>query len=191
MAYDNFELFFKANQNRIHYQIHRLNVRYDWRDEFFTEGIVALWAAYQDYDDAKGDVGTFLNFRIRYRLIDLLRKKIRDEERDEEIIQQQTTNMTSGTQVRHATTPLPDKTGLTLKVDSEEKAAFWESIQAQLTDKQWKWVKYFIIADLSIKEIMEIEDVSADAVKNWGRSARKKLKRDDIKIALKNIIADL
>src|SRR5699024_5816204 len=47
MAYDNFELFFKANQNRIHYQIHRLNVRYDWRDEFFTEGIVALWTAYQ------------------------------------------------------------------------------------------------------------------------------------------------
>lgn len=191
MAYDNFEQFFKANQNRIHYQIHRLNVRYDWRDEFFTEGIAALWGAYQEFDDRKGEVGTFLNFRIRYRLIDLLRKKIREEERDEAIIQQQTTNMTSGTQVRHALTPLPEKIELSLRVDSEEKAAFWQSIQEQLTDKQWKWVKYFILADLSIKEIMEIEDVSADAVKNWGRSVRRKLKRDDIKKALEHIIDDL
>src|SRR5699024_2955335 len=36
MAYDNFELFFKANQNRIHYQIHRRNGRYEWQDEYFT-----------------------------------------------------------------------------------------------------------------------------------------------------------
>lgn len=188
MQKDQFETFFKANKNRIHYQIQRLNIRYDWREEFFTEGINALWAAYKEFDDSKGDVGTFLNYRIRFRLIDLLRKRIREEEKDAEVFAAQTTNMTSGTQIRHAITPLPDKTGLPLTVDRKEKALFWQSIQSQLTDKQWKWVKYFIIADLSIKEIMEIEDVSADAVKNWGRSARQKLKREDIKAALLNII---
>lgn len=48
----------------------------------------------------------------------------------------------------------------------------------QLTSNQWKWVYYFIIADLSIKEIMEIENVSADAVKGWGRATKKKLRNE-------------
>lgn len=52
-----FEALFKANQIRIQNQIQRLNIRYDWYDEFFTEGIATLWTAYQVYDDRKGAVG--------------------------------------------------------------------------------------------------------------------------------------
>lgn len=34
-------------------------------------------------------------------------------------------------------------------------------------DNQWKWGHSFIIASLSLKEILEIENVSADTVKGW------------------------
>src|SRR5690625_6500088 len=76
-----FEQFFKANERRIHFQIHRLGIFGSWYDEFFSEGVIALWQAYKDFDESKGaDVGTFINYRIRFRLVDLLRKKLRDQE---------------------------------------------------------------------------------------------------------------
>ena len=191
MKDENFEQFFKANENRIHYQINRLNIYPSWRSEFYTEGIVALWQAYKAFDESKGNIGTFLNYRIRFRLIDLLRKKTRELEHDQQLIEEQTKNMTTGTKVRHTEAPLPPVTKMPIQADEKEKALFWESIQDQLTEKQWKWVQYFIIADLSVKEIMELENVTADAVKNWGRAARRKLKRDDVKQALLHIIDDL
>lgn len=76
-----FETFFKSNERRIHYQIHRLGISDDWYEDFYSEGILALWRAYEEYDEVKGDIGTFINFRIRYRLLDLLRKKIREQEK--------------------------------------------------------------------------------------------------------------
>lgn len=81
-----FEDFFQANERRIHFQIHRLRIPHNLYDEFYTEGIVALWQAYRDVNQAKGNVGTFLNYRIRYRLIDLIRKKQREAELDEKIL---------------------------------------------------------------------------------------------------------
>lgn len=60
-----FDAFFKANERRIHYQIHRLGIRNEWYEEFYSEGFLALWKAYQEYDEVKGDIGTFINYRIR------------------------------------------------------------------------------------------------------------------------------
>lgn len=70
-----FELFFKQHEARIHYQIHRLGISHNWYDDFYAEGILALWDAYKEFDEAKGNLGTFVNYKIRFRLIDLLRKK--------------------------------------------------------------------------------------------------------------------
>lgn len=165
-----FEDFFQANERRIHFQIHRLRIPHNLYDEFYTEGIVALWQAYQDVDQAKGNIGTFLNYRIRYRLIDLIRKKQRETELDEKFFQHRVTEMTDGTRHRDSNTPLMNIPNLPVTDDT-----LWQHIQEQLTTNQWKWIRYFIIADLSLKEIMEIENVSADAVKSWGRAARKKL----------------
>ena len=165
-----FEDFFQGNERRIHFQIHRLRIPHNLYDEFYTEGIVALWQAYQDVDQAKGNIGTFLNYRIRYRLIDLIRKKQRETELDEKFFQHRVTEMTDGTRHRDSNTPLLNTPNLPVTDDT-----LWQHIQEQLTANQWKWIRYFIIADLSLKEIMEIENVSADAVKGWGRAARKKL----------------
>src|SRR5699024_7139046 len=173
------EQFFKANERRTHLHIHRLEIPANLYDQMYTEGIVALWKAYQEMDASKGNPGTFLNYRIRFRLIDLIRKKKREEENEEAFMQHSNTEMTNGARHRHSNTPLVEIPDIPVS-----DAALWHNIRQQLTTNQWKWVYYFIIADLSIKEIMEIENVTADAVKGWGRSAKKKLRNETTRNAI-------
>ncbi|MGJ9459628.1 hypothetical protein [Oceanobacillus sp. CF4.6] len=61
-----------------------------------------------------------------------------------------------------------------------DDADLWEEVRRLLTKNQWKWVKYFIIEDMPLKEIAEQEGVTTDAVKSWGREVRKKLMREGI-----------
>lgn len=180
---ETFDIFLKLHERRIHFQIHRLGVHSNWYDEFYTEGIVALWKAYQTYEEKKGAIGTYINFRIRYALIDHIRKKKRQEKLDEDIRWHGLTELTNGTRDRNTDIEIPDIPNIPI-----HDTSFWESIKGHLTSNQWKWVEYFIIADLTIQEIMEIENVSADAVKGWGRSVRKKLKTNTIRQILKDII---
>lgn len=180
---NSFEHFFQANERRIHFHIHRLGIPTNLHDEFYTEGIVALWNAYQEMDQSKGNLGTFLNYRIRFRLIDLVRKKKREETKDEAFMQHSNTEMTNGTRHRHSNTPLVDIPNIPVS-----DTTFWQGIRQQLTVNQWKWVHYFIIADLSIKEIMELENVTADTVKNWGRAAKKKLRNETTRKAITEVL---
>ena len=178
-----FETFFKANERRIHYQIHRLGISDDWYEDFYSEGILALWRAYEEYDEVKGDIGTFINFRIRYRLLDLLRKKIREQEAKEKIIYEEQVRQVDGNVNKKTGMPVVNREGIIVK-----DSAFWEEVRSRLTANQWKWVEYFIIADLSIKEIMGIEGVTADAVKGWGRAVRKKLKDEELRKKLESLM---
>ena len=169
-----FDVFFKANERRIHYQIHRLGITGEWYEEFYTEGIVALWKAYKEFDASKGQIGTFLNYRIRFRLVDLLRKKLREQEVLEDITHEESIRLDDGNRHRGSGMPVVNGRGIVL-----EDQDFWEEVRRRLSENQWKWVKYFIIADLSVKEIMELEGVTADAVKGWGQSVRRKLRKDE------------
>ncbi|HLR14700.1 MAG TPA: sigma-70 family RNA polymerase sigma factor [Bacillota bacterium] len=171
----NFETFFKMHERRIHYQIQRLNINHAWYDDFYAEGIVALWQAYQGYETRKGNLGTFLNYQIRFRLIDLQRKKIREQEVAERAEKEEKRNIDTGNRCRITNNILLDTAGIEFK-----DGAFWGEVRKPLTDKQWKWVQYFIIADLTVQEIMEIEGVSKTAVKSWGREVRRKLRKEGI-----------
>ncbi|WP_405097313.1 sigma factor-like helix-turn-helix DNA-binding protein [Oceanobacillus sp. FSL H7-0719] len=51
-----------------------------------------------------------------------------------------------------------------------------QEVKAQLTAKQWDWVYYYIMLELPLKEIAEMKGVSVEAVKSWGKEARKKLR---------------
>ncbi|MFD2046604.1 hypothetical protein ACFSTA_20295 [Ornithinibacillus salinisoli] len=42
-----YEEIFKQNENRIHYHIHKL--RRDPYNEFYVEGLYAMWLAYKNY----------------------------------------------------------------------------------------------------------------------------------------------
>jgi len=178
-----FNELFQVHERRIYFQIQRLNIPRDLYDEFYAEGILALWQAYKRYDAEKGEVGTFINYQIRFRLIDLIRKRTREQEVLEAAVQEGIIQIDDGN--RHSETGLPivNKCGITL-----ENKAFWEEVRKGLTPKQWKWVHYFVIANLSIKEIMEIEDVSADAVKSWAREVRRKLRDEEMRERLEELM---
>ncbi|MGG4181292.1 sigma-70 family RNA polymerase sigma factor [Virgibacillus pantothenticus] len=72
-----FEEIVKQNERRIYYQLHKLNIR-DPHQEFYQEGLVAMWNAYETYQPDKGPMATYFNYTIRNRLIDLIRKKGRN-----------------------------------------------------------------------------------------------------------------
>lgn len=165
-----FKKVLKEHEGRIHYQIHRLGIPSDLYDDFYAEGLITLWKAYKNYDPEEGDLGTYLNYRIRFRLIDLLRKKVRQREADEEVLERGQVELHDGNRHRTSSMPLVNPEGISL-----EKTDFWQEVRKPLTERQWKWVKYFIIQELSIKEIQELEGVSEAAVKSWGREVRRKL----------------
>jgi len=170
-----FELFFRQHEGRVHHQIRRLGVSGDWYDEFYAEGMVALWEGYREFDAQRGNIGTFLNYKIRFRLLDLLRKKLREEKRVEQVVERKGEELHAGNRHRASGLPLVDVRGVEVGDDH-----FWREVRSRLSEKQWKWVEYFIIADLSVKEIMELEGVSADAVKSWGREVRRKLRDEPV-----------
>lgn len=167
-----FETFFRMNERRIHYQIHRLGISGGWYDDFYSEGILALWEAHQQYKPDRGELGTFINYRIRFRLLDLVRKKLREQELQEKHFDEEVIRLDQGNRHRASGMPIVDTTGIIVQDES-----FWVEVRKLLTENQWKWVQYFIIAEMSVKEIMELEGVSADAVKGWGQEVRRKLRR--------------
>lgn len=154
-----FEDFVKQNERRIHFHIHLLHIK-DVHNEFYQDGLYALWNVYQTYQPDKGSINSYLNWKIRNRLIDALRKKDRQQKHEAPLSDEKIANQAT---VR----------------DSEMDPYFWEAVRAQLTANQWKWVHYFIVLDLPIKKIAELENTTLDAVKNWGRQVRKKLKEEE------------
>src|SRR5690625_6644044 len=101
-----------------------------------------MWKAYKEYDATKGNIGTFINYRIRYRLIDYMRRKLRQDQAHDIIVEEQGKGLTDGNVHRASQLPVLDVRGIELKDDS-----FWHKVREYLTEKQWKWVQYFIICD--------------------------------------------
>ncbi|MEW9676818.1 sigma-70 family RNA polymerase sigma factor [Lentibacillus sp. L22] len=165
-----FEEIFKQNERRIHYHIHRLHIQ-DPHNEFFVEGLYAMWCAYKKYKPDQGVMSTYFNFTIRNRLIDMLRKKKRENQHQETFVQHEKLKIDNGNRDCKTNLPIPDTTGMEV-----QDGTFWEKIRGMLTDNQSKWVKYHVIEGLPLAEIAEQEGVTVDAVKSWGKTARKKLK---------------
>lgn len=169
-----FEDIFKQNERRIHYHIHKLNIR-DPHQDFFQEGLVALWNAYKTHEPDKGPMATYFNFTIRNRLIDKVRKDTRLTENDEKVIMNNMKELGDGNHFSTSETvyPLVDTSDIPV-----HDSYLWNRLKDNLTTNQWKWVDYYIVKDMSIKEIANLENKSEDAVKSWGRQARKKLRNE-------------
>ncbi|MUV37106.1 DNA-directed RNA polymerase [Lentibacillus sp. JNUCC-1] len=161
-----FEEVFKQNERRIHYHIHRLNIR-DPHQEYFQEGLCALWNAYEKYAPDKGPMATYFNYTIRNRLIDRIRSESRSVEAQEQAVEEQRKVAMDGNHIsRNAQSyPLP---ALDNSMPLPDDNKLWGNLKAHLSDNQWKWVQGYIIEDLSQKEIAQIEKASIEAVKSWG-----------------------
>lgn len=179
-----FEEVFRQNERRIHYHLHKLNI-HDPHQEFYQEGLIAMWNAYENYQPDKGPLSTYFNFIIRSRLIDMIRKESRRIEREELASSEE---YAFGTAVYHkaSDTTLP---GLTVTEGiGNDDVYHWSHIKKSVTEKQWKWIQYYIIEDKSLKEIADQEEVSVDAVKSWAKEAKKKLRNVDFeKVMMENM----
>ncbi|WP_077329048.1 sigma-70 family RNA polymerase sigma factor [Virgibacillus siamensis] len=101
-----FEEIFEQNKRRIHYHIHKLNIN-DPHDEFFQEGLIAMWNAYETYQPDKGAMATYFNYTIRNRLIDRIRKEASHQNTQEKAIQEHLTQVTDGN--RHSLRDKPNR----------------------------------------------------------------------------------
>lgn len=165
-----FEKIVEENERRIHYHIHKLGI-HDPYNEFYTAGLTAMWQAYKTFQPGQGTLATYFNYTIRFRLLDLLRKKKRTHEKQARMMQDKRIMADSGNKVGTAKRPVIDPVELNVK-----DQWLWREIRKRLTDKQWKWVYYYIILEMPVKSIAAREGVTEDAVKSWGKQARKKLR---------------
>src|SRR5690625_1047965 len=69
-----FEEIVKQNERRVHYYIHKLNVR-DPHQKFYRKGLVSMWNAYEKHAPDNGPLATYFNYTIKNHLINLNRYK--------------------------------------------------------------------------------------------------------------------
>lgn len=168
-----FEEIFKQNERRIHYYIHRLHIR-DSSEDFYREGLFALWNAYETYQPDKGPMATYFNFMIRNRMIDLIRKEKKAAEKIENYTTQNKHQLDDGNYRKGKM----NKTSINNFIEvSPDNAELWEGLKENLTSNQWKWVYYYVLKGMSLKEIATKEGVTVDAVKSWAKQARVKLRK--------------
>ncbi|MHA6250816.1 sigma-70 family RNA polymerase sigma factor [Oceanobacillus sp. CAU 1775] len=176
-----FEEIVEQNERRIHYHLHKLRIQ-DPHQEFYQEGLIAMWSAYKKYQPDKGPLSTYFNFIIHRRLIDLIRKESRRINKETPMATEEEETLDRAN-YQNSTNTEPQKDIITEHLT--DNSHLWMQIRELLTEKQWKWVQYYIIEDISLKEIAEKENVSVEAVKGWAKEARRKLRHPQ---AEKNIM---
>ncbi|WP_404458951.1 sigma-70 family RNA polymerase sigma factor [Oceanobacillus kapialis] len=174
---ESFEEIMKQNERRVHYHIHRLNLS-DPHQEYFQEGLCAMWNAYENYNPDKGTMATYFNYTIRNRLVDLARKQGRENSNQLKAFKEIKKHAVDGNKVIRAEGS-SNIVSVTENIDCNEQK-IWDTIKQELTDNQWKWVYYYIIGKMKIKEIAIQEATTEEAVKSWGKQARKKLRNKDL-----------
>ncbi|KGX86353.1 RNA polymerase sigma factor [Pontibacillus litoralis] len=145
----------------IHRTIHRLGIM-DPFGEFYQEGLLALWEVAQTYDEEKGKLSPYVYFIIRNRLISFIRSRNRKQAQTEEIMEKSR-----------------DEATVEMEIDAFDPFLY-AHIQSVLTVNQMKWFNGFILQDLAVKDIARKEGVSINAVKNWARLAKQKLRSETV-----------
>ncbi|MEC5424815.1 sigma-70 family RNA polymerase sigma factor [Virgibacillus sp. C22-A2] len=172
-----FEEIYKQNERRIHFYIHKLKIN-DPQQEFFQEGLCAMWNAYETYQPDKGTMATYFNYTIRNRLIDHLRKATKENEAEKKLFDEVVSHADTGNRVGRNEKPLPL---VSLTDCLEEDTDLWRNLKSQLTENQWKWVYFYIIGEQSLKDIAIQENTTAEAVKSWGKQVRSKLRKEEFR----------
>ena len=152
--------------------IHRLNIRYD-QDDYMQVGRMAVFSALSTFDDiaARGATESqFVYTRIYQRMIDEIRRVSRY------------TNVVTATEEAffdggagagvfsgcggdYGGTGAYDDCGLMMEI---------RSMLGALDDRERMWLTG-ILRGYSVSEIAEFSGYSVSSVKNWRKSARKKL----------------
>ncbi|WP_102026506.1 sigma-70 family RNA polymerase sigma factor [Salirhabdus sp. Marseille-P4669] len=150
----------KEHERLIYHLIHRLGIR-DSEGEFYQEGVIALWEAIQTYDEARGKFSSYAYLMVKKALIEVIRKQNRQSKIEEAY--------------KHAVTSSP--ANFTTSIDISVDPILLNQIKEVLSENQWKWFSMFVLQDRTVKEIASKEMVTENAVKNWGKLAKKKIQK--------------
>ncbi|GAA0310534.1 RNA polymerase sigma factor (sigma-70 family) [Gracilibacillus halotolerans] len=143
----------------IYYFIRRYGIR-DLEGEFFQLGMIGLWQAWENWDEDRASFSSYAYLCVRREMLRLLDSNSR------RIAQQQ------------AFLETVKREDFVRNDDYAVENEWLHTIRKMLTEKQWIWVNEFLIGGYSAREIAEKYGVSENAVKCWGRDARKKLKKN-------------
>ncbi|WP_246942814.1 sigma-70 family RNA polymerase sigma factor [Bacillus pinisoli] len=130
-------------------------------DDYYQEGLIGLWEAYQRYDSSIGaSFRTFAYYTIRGKLLTRLKKRKKQEDREATLSDAVTETLID----EWANQPFELETVLSYCRD--------------LTESQRKWVLMTIIEGKRPREIAEEEQVSIETVKSWRRYALQKMRKN-------------
>lgn len=148
-----FETVVEQYRPLISYIIRKLHIRRHVVDEYMQIGLIALWEAYERYDETKGSFHSFAFKMIRWRIISQLRKE-----------------------TKNVAVPLLDEQMLKEDVDFFTDI-IWEDAMRDMTPRERIWLVRHVIEGKTLKQIADEEGVTVHAVKQWRISTVKKLKR--------------
>ncbi|KAA0547115.1 sigma-70 family RNA polymerase sigma factor [Bacillus sp. BGMRC 2118] len=144
----------------VHYCIKRLNI-FKNKDEFYQEGLIALWEAYQRYDSTKGSTfRTFAYHTVRGKMLTCLRKSSKNDNNQATL----TDELIEVTADPHIVPVL----------ETETLSLYCEG----LTHDQKKWVFLHFFEGRGQKEIANMEQVGHETVKSWRRYALQKIRKN-------------
>ncbi|WP_058308564.1 sigma-70 family RNA polymerase sigma factor [Gracilibacillus massiliensis] len=142
----------------IHHLIQKYRIR-DTEGEFFQEGLIAVWHAFQTYDETKSKFSTYVYSCVARRFLN----KIQKDNREKTQLQSWLNQVTMDDIV----------TEDQLDVDTQMLL----DIQAVLSQNQWYWFVEFVLRDQAVQDIADKYEVTNNAVKNWGKLARPKIQK--------------
>ncbi|WP_161628802.1 sigma-70 family RNA polymerase sigma factor [Thalassobacillus devorans] len=149
------EINFENQLEKYKLMIYKFIHKYPYLDkeELYQEGLITLYETMETFQESRSSFSTYLYYKLNYRFIDLYRIN----KNHAKILESLSSTPTSYTPIKHLDPFL------------------LEEILKVLTEKQRKWFEYHHLADLTYNQIAQLENTTIDAVKNWGREARKKL----------------
>ncbi|WP_284035552.1 sigma-70 family RNA polymerase sigma factor [Neobacillus sp. 114] len=154
---ESFEQLAEHYKPMIHKIIHSLHLYTDL-EEFYQQGLIALWEASQRFNPEKGNFTNYAYTFIRGSLLTELNKMAKFKE----------------------ISICPAEEFLVMVADCQQDLSSEKEIlltyAQRLTPNQRKWLLYTIHSDLSIREIADKEGVTVSAVKQWREGARKRLR---------------
>ncbi|WP_112182088.1 MULTISPECIES: sigma-70 family RNA polymerase sigma factor [Paraliobacillus] len=155
-----FENVLTDHENIIYYLIKKYGIR-DPDQEFYQEGLIALWKAMDNYNETRGKFSSYAYFLIDKTFLTMIRTRNRHTEKQEAYI----------------ATVSRERDNLITELEEEPviDPYLLDQIKQNLTEKQMTWFTLAVLYEKSYKEIAKQEKVTENAVKNWARLAKPKI----------------
>jgi RNA polymerase sigma factor (sigma-70 family) len=147
----------------IHHLIKKLRIYKDF-DDYIQLGFIALWEAYEKFDAEKGAFSAYAYSTMKGHLLMALKKQMKHAEHHTSLNEE-------------SLEVLETKQHNTL-LEKEILYLYYKG----LNKNEKIYIHEHIINDRPLKEIADKYNVKLDAVKWWGRSAKKKLKQAAVRL---------